>query len=448
VKRLVSERLDTWLVSSGRRPIVLRGARQVGKTWLVRDLARRAGRDLVEVNFEIHAESSILFLDEIQAAGEVLAKLRWFYEEMPDLPVLAAGSLLEFTLADHTFSMPAGRIAFLQIEPMGYAEYLWAHDQDRLAERIGAWRPGQDLSKAAHDAATRWFQRYAMVGGMPAAVAADVAGRDPRFIRDLQRDLVATYRADFAKYSGRMDRNILDAVLTAVARSLGSKLVYARVGPGVKQHQAKRGLELLAAARLCHVVRHTAANGLPLGSETKDNPRKAVLADVGLFHALVGTPAADGFPSGESLAAGLRGQLADQVAGQQLRLIDSGAGDGPELFFWKRKGGRPGEVDYVTQIEARILPVELKAGAAGSMKSLHQFMFDKQLDLAVRSDTNPPSLQDIQMRTTRGDAVRYRLVGVPLYLLWNLPPIVADIQRRTTSEGAGAPTSGAGSLQG
>jgi predicted AAA+ superfamily ATPase len=426
----------------------------VGKTWLVRDLARRAGRELLEVNLErdpsfrryfmsndpsvilgelslalnrtIEPESSILFLDEIQAAGELLAKLRWFYEGMAHLPVMAAGSLLEFTLANHDFSMPAGRIAFLQVEPMGFVEYLLAHGQKGLAHTLEAWRPGQELSVAAHDGATRWFQRYAMVGGMPAAVAADVGGAPPRAIRDLQRDLVATYRADFAKYSGRMDPDVLDAVLLAVARSLGAKLVYARVGPGVKQHQAKRGLERLAAARLCHVVRHTAANGLPLGSETKDNPRKAVLADVGLFHALAGTPAGDAFPGLASLTADMRGQLADQLAGQQLRLLDSGAGDGPELFFWKREGGRSGEVDYVAPIEGRVVPVELKSGAAGSMKGLHQFMFDKQLDLAVRSDINPPSVQDIRMRTNRGDAVRYRLLGVPPYLLWNLPAIVAD----------------------
>jgi predicted AAA+ superfamily ATPase len=453
VDRWVNERLDRWLGASDRRPIVLRGARQVGKTWLVRDLARRAGRDLVEVNLErdptfrryfasndpsvilgelslalnrtVQPEGSLLFLDEIQAAGELLGTLRWFYEAMPELPVLAAGSLLEFTLADHDFSMPAGRIAFLQVEPMGFVEYLLAHGQRRLADTLEAWRPGRDLSVAAHDGATQWFHRYAMVGGMPAAVAADVDGTPPRAIRDLQRDLVATYRADFAKYSGRMDRDVLDAVLLAIARSLGSKLVYARVGPGVKQHQAKRGLELLAAARLCHVVRHTAANGLPLGSETKDNPRKAVLVDVGIFHALAGTPAAEAFPGRESLTPDMRGQLADQLAGQQLRLLDTGAGDGPELFFWKREGGRPGEVDYVAPIEGRVVPVELKSGAAGSMKSLHQFMFDKGLDLAVRSDINPPGMQDIRMRTTRGDAVRYRLLGVPLYLLWNLPVLVA-----------------------
>jgi predicted AAA+ superfamily ATPase len=268
-----------------------------------------------------------------------------------------------------------------------------------------------------------------MVGGMPAVVAADVAGQPAHVVRDLQRDLTATYRADFAKYSGRMNRNLLDAVLLAVARSLGAKLVYARVGSGVKQHQAKRALELLAAARLCHLVRHTAANGLPLASETKDNPRKAVLADVGLLHSLAGTPATDAFPSRESLAPGLRGQLADQLAGQQLRLAGSPAGDGPDLFFWKREGGRAGEIDYVAQIEGRVVPIELKSGAAGSMKSLHQFMFDKGLELAVRSDVNPPSLQDVQVRTTRGDEVSYQLLNLPLYLLWNLAPCVASLRQ-------------------
>jgi predicted AAA+ superfamily ATPase len=458
MKRLTSRTLDGWLHDAPRRPLVLRGARQVGKTWLVRDLAARSERDLVEINFErdpsfkryfaasdptriladlslaldrdIDPNRSLLFLDEIQAAGEVLANLRWFFEEMPSLPVVAAGSLLEFTLADHSFSMPVGRIGFRHVEPMGFPEYLQAQGQDRLLSTLTAWRPGQELSAAAHEKAGQWFERYAMVGGMPAVVAADVAGRDPRVCREIQRELVATYRADFARYSGRMDRDVLDAVLRSVAGSLGRKFVYARVGEGVKQQQAKHALELLAAARLCHLVRYSAAGGLPLGAETKDRFRKAILVDVGVLHALVGTPAAQAFPSWRALAPGLRGQIADQLAGQQLRLIDSGVGDGPELFYWQREGGRPGEIDYVVQLQARRIPIELKAGAAGAMKSLHQFVFDKGLDLAVRCDANPPSLMHVNVKTTQGDVVAYRLLSLPLYLLWALPDVLADLPQR------------------
>ena len=170
--------------------------------------------------------------------------------------------------------------------------------------------------------------------------------------------------------------------------------------------------------------------GCPWEENRRDNPRKALLADVGLLHAIVGTPAADSFPDWSSLPPGVRGQLTDQLGGQQLRLVGTGSGDGPDLFFWKREGGRPGEVDYVAQAEGRIVPLELKAGAAGSMKSLHQFMFDKRLGLAVRSDANAPSVQDLDVRTTRGDDVRYRLVNIPLYLVWNLAPIVASASPR------------------
>jgi hypothetical protein len=178
-------------------------------------------------------------------------------------------------------------------------------------------------------------------------------------------------------------------------------------------------------ARLVHQVRHTAANGLPLGAEVKGSFRKAVAADIGIVHALLGTPAAQAFPSRESLAPSLRGQMADQLAAQQLRLTDSGVGDGPELYYWQREGGRPGEIDYIIQLHGRIIPIELKSGAVGAMKSLHQFMLERRLGLAVRADANPPSAMDMDLKTTQGDAVRYRLISVPLYMLWNLPDIIA-----------------------
>ncbi|MFA6433624.1 MAG: AAA family ATPase [Elusimicrobiales bacterium] len=453
MKRTVEVRLDAWLASPDRRPLVLRGPRQVGKTWLVRELAARSGRRLVEINFErdpslkrifkfkdprrvlgelylalsvdIDPDNSLLFLDEIQGAGEVLAGLRWFYEELPRLPVAAAGSLLDFALADHAFSMPVGRIAFQHIEPMGFPEYLIAHGQERLLSPISAWRPGEELSVTAHAQALSWFYRFAMVGGMPAVVAADVGGREPRHVRELQKDLVAAYRADFAKYSGRMDRDILDAVLKTVVASLGRKFVHAHVREGVKQHQAKRALDMLSMAQLVHQVRYTAANGLPLGAEVKNSFRKVVAADVAVVHAILNTPAAQSYPEWDSLAPALRGQLTDQLAAAQLRLTDSGAGDGPELYYWQREGGRPGEIDYLVQMLGRIIPVELKPGASGAMKSLHQFMFERRLPLAVRGDSNPPSVINVDVKTTQGNAVRYKLVSVPVYMLWNLPAILA-----------------------
>lgn len=443
MRREIEAKLDSWLLGSDRKPLVLRGARQVGKTWLVRNLAARNSRKLIELNFErdpsakryfhsnnpatviqeislglnstIDPASSILFLDEIQAAGDVLAKLRWFAEEMPHLPVIAAGSLLEFALADHNFSMPVGRIGFLHIEPMGFSEFLAAHQQDILLERLSAWRFGEEFSPTVHEEALKWFHRYAMVGGMPANINCDVSSADARRCREQQFDLLATYRADFSKYAKRVETAALDSVLNAVAHSLGRKFVYARVEESLKQHAAKRALELLALARVCHLVHYSAGNGLPLGGETKATFRKVILNDIGILHALLRSPVYPAFPRWESFAPQIRGQMAEQLVGQLLRLRGPFSGDGPELYYWQREGGRPGEVDYLMQMDSRIVPIELKSGTAGSMKSLHQFMFDKKLDFAIRFDQNPPAQFDVSTKTTQGNPVQYRLCSLPCY---------------------------------
>jgi predicted AAA+ superfamily ATPase len=454
--RLISSNLGDWLTQKGRKPLILRGARQVGKTWLIRDLAKRHGLDLLEFNFErnpeyrkhfstnnprqivddlslvlgrsIQPQRSLLLLDEIQAAGEILGKLRWFAEELPELAVIAAGSLLEFTLQDHEFSMPVGRVTFRHMEPLGFQEYLQAHGQDALLKSLSAWRPGDNLTAAAHEQAWLWFERFSMVGGMPEVAAADVGGASPGKCRELQKDLMAAFRADFPKYTGRLHADILDTVLRAVAGSIGRKFVYAQADAGLKQHQVKRALELLTAARVCSLVRYSAGNGLPLGAETKDTFRKTALLDVGLLHALLNTPAAASFPAWAALPSDFRSRISEQMTAQQLRLLDPAGTEEPELHYWQREGGRPGEIDYLAAVAGRIIPIELKSGAAGSMKSLHQFMHDKKLSLAVRCDANPPSDMQVDMATTLGDPARYRLISLPLYLLWNLPRILPDIR--------------------
>ena len=454
MERAALHGLAAWLVKPGRKPLILRGARQVGKTWLVREAARRAGLQLIEVNFErtplvekhfgsndpaailaelslalgqaIDLGHSLLFLDEIQAARGVLAKLRWFAELMPALPVIAAGSLLDFTLHSSPASMPVGRVEYLYVEPMSFPEYLLARGEIALLDHLRAWRWEGEFSPAAHTRAGDLLMQYMMVGGMPAVVAAHTTGATPRECRRLQHDLVTTFRDDFARYSSRLDREVLDHCLLAVAAMLGQKFVYSRVGGGLKQHQVKQALQLLLRARVCHLVPYTTASGLPLGGETKDTFRKAILLDVGLLQALLGTPAAEAFPAWETFSDQVRGQMADQLAGQQLRIATSGEGHDASLFYWQREGGRPGEIDYLIQTQNRIIPIELKSGASGAMKSLHQFMSDKHLNLAVRLDSNPPSLQAMDVRTTQGVAVKYQLVNLPHYLAWNLPQLLTS----------------------
>ena len=450
------DRLVSWLHEETRLPLIVRGARQVGKTWLARELAVSTSRDLMEINFErdphaaqwfwsndpdiilselsialakeIKPEESILFLDEIQAASELTAKLRWFAEGLPILPVIAAGSLLEFTLADHSFPMPVGRVGYFQVEPMTFPEFMLAHGQDQLLGRLRAWAPGDESSKAIHMKADEWFHRYCMVGGMPAIVAADVKGSDAQVVRRLQVDLMQAFRDDFAKYSGRMDTTILDRVLLAAAHMLGRKFVLSKVGSGVKHHQISRAIDLLCQARLCTKVVHTAANGLPLAAEAKARLRKLIMLDIGMLHALTGTPAMRSFPSPKTLSSQVRNQIAEQIIGQQLRALSPADQAQTGLFYWQREGGRSGEIDYIIQVGTSIIPVELKAGSAGAMKSLHQFMYDKELHMAVRFDANPPSLQKMRLKTTQGNEVQYSLLNLPHYMAYRVAELVQSIE--------------------
>ena len=194
---------------------------------------------------------------------------------------------------------------------------------------------------------------------------------------------------------------------------------------GTKHREVRHGLGLLAQARVCHVGEHTAANGLPLGGEVNARIRKVVLLDVGLIHALLGTPATQTFLEWDELAPGVRGALTEQAVGQQL-LAMAPTWEEPHLYYWQRGSGRPGEVDYVVQVDTRIVPVEAKSGAAGSMKSLHQFMFDKHLSLAVRVDQNPPSLQALNLATTQQDRVVYDLLSLPQFLVWRLADAIRE----------------------
>src|SRR5690606_28094054 len=343
---------------------------------------------------------------------------------MPSLPVIAAGSLLEFALAALQQGVPVGRISYRHVEPLQFAEFLLAHGQNRLLQRLAAWVPGQELTPAAHGRASEWFERFAMVGGMPAVVAADVEHADAARCRRLQTDLMVTYRDDFARYAGRMEPAILDAALLSVANQIGRKFVYAQVGEGVKQHQAKRALELLGSARLLTIVPHSHASGIPLGGDVQPRNRKAFLLDVGLLHALLGTPAGRSFPASGAFGLAGRGKVQEPLAAQHLRVLDPTSGDEPSLHYWQRSGGGPGEVDFLVQVGHRVVPVELKSGAAGAMKSLHQFVHDKRLELALRVDTNPPSVQDVDVKTTQGDRVRYRLLALPHSMLWRARELI------------------------
>ena len=447
MERSASTELLSWIERAGRRPLVLRGARQVGKTWLARELAKQTGRTLLELNFERDPQAAalfetsdpqavllgveaylrrrarpaqaILFLDEIQAAPEILARLRWFAEELPALPVIAAGSLLDFALAEHSFSMPVGRISYLHLEPMSFEEFLAAVGETELLELVQVANLVDVIPAPLHERLLDQLRDYVLVGGLPAAVQVWCGERSTLDVARVQQDLLATYRDDFARYSGRIPVRRLDRVLTAVPRLLGNKFKYSQVDPDQRAAALRHALDLLCMARLCHRVQASDCTGIPLGAEVRERTFKVILLDVGLASAAMGL-APQALRSLRDVGLVNEGGLAEQLAGQALRASELPFRE-PALHYWTRhKRGSQAEIDYVVQHGATIVPIEVKAGATGSLKSLHLFMAMRKLPLALRLATSPPSLVQVRTRTSTGQDARYRLLSLPLYLAGQL----------------------------
>lgn len=442
MKRFALERFSQWLRSPRRKPMILRGARQVGKTWIVRELARTTGRRLIELNFErdpgsgewfrkndpaeimrlvsarfgvsADPERSILFLDEIQAAPWVVPCLRWFFESMPELPVIAAGSLLEFVLDDHDFSMPVGRVTYFRLEPMTFLEFAEARGCGILAEEIRKAFPDGRMDETLHRKAMDLFREYCLVGGMPEAVATHVSGEGVEAVQTVHADILASYRDDFNKYRARVPVDAMEAVFRSVPAQLGGRFMYSRADPGTKSVTLAAAFRKLEQARVVSSVRCTPATGVPLGAGARDDIFKAVFLDIGLVQSFLGLGPLDYEKPEKVLWAG-KGALAEQAVGQLLRYASSRNVD-ETLYFWRQVGSGNAEIDYMVQRGSSIVPVEVKAGASGAMKSLHGFMFKRQLGSAVRIDANPPSFQRVKTRTTQSDPVEYDLWSYPFYM--------------------------------
>lgn len=443
--------LEDWLKSKQKKPVVIRGARQVGKTWLVRHFAQSRHLTLFEINFEknpkhltlfgsndpkqillnlgvhfnqtIDPKNSLLFLDEVQAAPEILSKLRWFAEDLPEFPVIAAGSLLDFALAKHTFSMPVGRIHYMHLEPLSFEEFLLSKNKKMLQEFLANYKIGSPVSMAIHEQLMNDFKEYLIIGGMPAAVSIWIQTSSLIKVNQIHHDLIATYRDDFAKYSGKLPIERLDEVMMAVPKFLGEKFVYTRVNPSIQIRAIKQSLDLICLSRVCHKVHACAANEVPLLAEIVDRYLKMIFLDVGLCSAALGLRL-DQLIQIQEIALINKGGIAEQVVGQSLRTIVPFYTE-PSLTYWHREEkGSNAEIDYVIQVGNQVIPIEVKAGSTGSLKSLHFFMGLKRFPLAIRINSEIPSMMEVDTKDHKGEAIRYHLLSLPFYLVGQINRLV------------------------
>lgn len=443
MKRSIDAYLLDWVNAANRKPLILRGARQVGKTWVVRKLAEESQRELIELNFEktpafvdffsdnnprntlmflksffkkeFVPNQCLLFLDEIQGAPELLAKLRWFAEEMPELPVVATGSLLDFCLHEYAHSMPVGRVTYAYLEPLSFEEFLQANGHSQLSDFLSHFNLNDIIPEPIHDMLTNLLREYFFVGGMPEAVKSWIDNRSLLGINKIHEDLLTSFRNDFAKYAKRVPHSRLDEVIQSIPNQLGEKFQYRRVNPDIQSSQVKQALEQLCMARLCQKVQDSSASGLPLAANINERIFKVIFLDIGLASSLLGLTFHENIVNKTSRLIN-EGGLAEQFIGQTLKTLIPFYSE-PRLYYWVREEKTSSaEIDFLIAHHEKIIPIEVKAGSTGRLKSLHLFMALRDLSIAVRFNSDKPSITLINTKSAIQKNASYRLLSLPLYL--------------------------------
>ncbi|CAC9632803.1 ATP-binding protein [thiotrophic endosymbiont of Bathymodiolus puteoserpentis (Logatchev)] len=423
--------LQHWSQDLQRKPLIIRGARQVGKSTLVSLFAKQQEFDLLLLNFERNPEyaeffvsndpikiiqllelglnrdiiigKTLLFLDEIQATPKVLAVLRYFYEELPKLHIIVAGSLLDFALYFPTYSMPVGRISYMYLQPMGFVEFLLAIKKNKLADYLKNWRLGVEIPNALHQSLMSAFKEFMIVGGMPEAVKTYAKTASLKQTELVKQDLLATFQDDFSKYTQSNNTILLRKIFSTIPTIVGNKIKYSSLSKDHRATEVAKMIDLLVSARIASKVVHSSANGVPLAAEAKHKFYKLIFLDVGLISSVLNLDY-QAFINTDIMMVNA-GMLAEQWVGQAL-VTSQDYYKSPELHYWIReKKSSSAEIDYVIACSKYIVPIEVKAGKTGSLKSLHLFMQEKKPQFAIRLNTQPPNILN-----------KPNIISLPLYL--------------------------------
>ncbi len=406
LSRSIDKALQEWKDHPRRKPLLLRGARQVGKSSSVRHLAKNF-RYFLEVNVERNPEvveffrdsrdvraitaklsdffdvpvvpgETLLFLDEIQKSADIIHSLWFFKEDYPELHVVAAGSLLEFALKNLS-SFGVGRVGSLFVYPMSFDEFLLATDQAGLLRAKRRSDPDHPLEEAFYGKLVEAFRSYMLVGGMPEAVATYAKTGSYRYSSDIVNEIIQGYQDDFAKYDAKANPTLLRQTLVSVAHQAGAKFVFSRVEGEHRSAEVKAALEMLKDASLVIPVYHTDANSVPLGAEINERVVKYLLHDTGVLLAILGIDDDTNSLIKEMMVADSmklvdKGSVAEMLAGLELTKYAQPQ-KRHQLYYWQNMNkGTCAEVDYVLARGGRIIPMEVKSGVKGSMSSMYALM--------------------------------------------------------------------------
>ena len=439
MKRKLYTSLVRWKDGPGRKPSIVRGARQVGKTWLVREFGKHNFESFFEINFELKPDfkscfndidpnaiiqkieltanvaltpgKTLLFLDEIQECPAAIKSLRYFYENYPTLHICAAGSLLEFLGESDTISIPVGRVQNFYLFPLSFAEFLYACNEIKLHDFLVKLTVNETIPEPVHLKCINLLKLYLYTGGMPEAVSNWLQTKKLQKIDEIYQALIQNYRQDFGKYGKKINAEILETVFNKAPGVIGTKLKYTNISRDFQSLEIKKALSLLFKANILYKINTTSGSGLPMLAHTRENKFKLLMLDVGLLQNLMGI-SKETYLS-DNLLGVYKGMIAEQFVGQQLLALQKSFHE-PSLFYWQREAkGSEAEVDYLYQYGEKILPLEVKAGSTGSLKSLRIFLAEKKVPFGIRFSMNPLSFSD-------------SVLSVPLYAVDSLPGLVEE----------------------
>jgi len=400
LKRTVYNTLVTWKKERNRHPLLLRGARQVGKSFVVNEFGKNEFKSVVVLNFERNPEykdifstynpveiveriilytgkkiengETLLFFDEIQECPQAIMSLRYFYEEMSDLYIIGAGSLLEFTLHAENFRMPVGRVQYLYMYPLSFGEFLNAIGEKALHKYILSFENISNITDSLHSRLIELTRKYFILGGMPAVINEYVQSHDIIKCQRIQSSIIETYIDDFSKYARQSKLKYLRKIFSTSSSMIGKKIIYSNIDRSIKSRDLKEAIELIETAGIIYRVKQTNGAGLPLEAGVKEKFFKLIFLDVGLMHAINGIYSET--IRKEDLNAIYKGSVAEQFVGQELITLQS-CYIKSKLYYWAKEAKNgSAEIDYLLSIGNKIIPIEVKSGTTGRMKSIKIFM--------------------------------------------------------------------------
>lgn len=430
-RRLLAD-LVKWKESPIRKPLIIRGARQVGKTSLVRLFGETSFKRVVEINLEkvnhrqvfeqavsvqdfltrarlffeidIVPGETLLFIDEIQASKTVLELLRFFSEELPKLHVVAAGSLLEAKLMTGSWAIPVGRVDYMYLFPLTFSEFLVATNRKQLATALEKWGFGTENGAVA-DLATVAFREYLLVGGMPEVVMTYANNKNATDLQTIYKRLTTAYLEDVVKYAPKPElAKYIEHVIQTGPRVAGTTFSYEGFGGGnYRSREMSEAVGIVEKVMLLKQVMAINSTKLPLVAKPK-RPKKLLWLDVGLVNAANNTYE-------EILVGEYAGKIMEQVVGQSLVGVTNGAFG--EIYYWSRNRDEgSAEVDFVTQLRDKLVAFEVKSGKYFSMKSMVSLLAINSEIVPVRVSFDQPGVDEI---TSNG--VKHKVLVLPIYLL-------------------------------